>query len=153
MAKKKVFGQVPEKKQKEYERLARLEYGPTLVNESVQRWNSYTKDQQNAVLEEGNRIYWDITAALEAGIPAQHEDVQIHIRRWHEHIRNFYEPRLEILRGLGDLYTNDERFRANHERLHKDLPEFLREGIHFYVDELETAEIQGMLNDDQQQNS
>ena len=47
-----------EKQQKRYERIARLQYGPENVNESVRRWNSYSKAEQEAIQEEGGKIIW-----------------------------------------------------------------------------------------------
>jgi len=38
-------------KQKQYERVARLPIGPELVNESIQRWNGYSKAEQVRILE------------------------------------------------------------------------------------------------------
>ena len=147
MARKKVFGRIPEKTQKDFERRARLEYGPQTVNDSIRRWNSYTTDQQNAIFEEGNHIYWNITDALEAGMPPTDPEVQKHFARWHEHLRSFYEPTFEIMRGLAEGYKTPE-FRATFERLHADLADYLCEGITQYVDDLETAEIQRMLDAD-----
>ncbi len=46
MSKKKLFKGFSPEKQKQYEREARLQYGPDRVNESIKRWNGYTKAQQ-----------------------------------------------------------------------------------------------------------
>jgi hypothetical protein len=73
------------------------------------------------------------------------------LQRWHQHLRYFYEPTLEILRGLGELYHSHPDFMANFQELHPELPVYLYEAIHQYVDDLEYAEIERMLAEDEAQ--
>jgi len=138
-----------EKKQSEYERVARLQYGPDIVNESVKRWNAYSKTQQESILSEAGQIYTDLVKALEAGVPVQDSEVQENLRRWHENLQRFYEPTLEILRGLGELYKTEPGFIVYFKKLHPALPQYLAEGIAQYVDDLETAEIEQLLAEDE----
>lgn len=138
-----------DEQQKQYEREIRLEYGPSLVNESVKRWNSYTKEQQDAVLAEGGEVYNEIIAAIEAGTSATDTEVQRLMVRWHDNLRNFYEPTLEILRGLGELYNTHPDFIANFKKMHPRLGEYIREAINQYVDDLEYAEIVRLLEEDE----
>ncbi|MDX1991304.1 MAG: MerR family transcriptional regulator [bacterium] len=149
MSKKRLFEGFSEEKQKEYEREARLQYGPEHVNESVRRWNGYGKERQQAIMEEGGDIYLALSSAMQAGKPANDEDVQKLVSRWHEHIRHFYEPTLDILRGLGELYNTHPEFMAFFQRIHADLPAYLQETITQYVDDLEYAEIERMLAEDE----
>lgn len=150
MSKKRLFEAFSDEKQKEYEREARLQWDPQIVNQSVKRYNSYTQAQKEAIGNEGTQVYSDLVDALEAGKPGDHEDVQNILKRWHNHIRYFYEPTLEILRGLGDLYTSHPDFIANFKKLHPDLPDYLQSSINKYVDDLEYAEIERMLAEDEQ---
>jgi DNA-binding transcriptional MerR regulator len=148
MSKKRLFEAFSDEKQKDYERSARLQYGPDLVNESARRWGNYTAAERQQILDEGNQIYAAVTAAIEAGESAGSAEVQALIARWHDHIRYFYEPTLDILRGLGALYNEDPAFNANFKKIHPELAEFMRAGINTYVDALETAAIAQMLADD-----
>ncbi|HEX2908830.1 MAG TPA: MerR family transcriptional regulator [Phototrophicaceae bacterium] len=148
MSKKQLFQGFDAEKQKQYEREARLQWGPDKVNESVKRWNNYTPAQQQAVQEEGGQIYLDLTAALKAGIAPQSAEVQAILERWHHHLRYFYEPTLEILRGLGDAYNTPD-FAEFFQRFHPDLPAYLQTAINQYVDVLEDAEIARLLADDE----
>ncbi len=150
MSKKKQPAAYDEKQQKEYERAARLQHGPGLVNESIERWNTYSKEQQEAILAEGKEIYGELAKALEAGLAAQDPEVQAILQRWHDNLRHFYEPTLDILRGLGEIYKSEPGFVANFEKLHPALPEYLSEGIAQYVDNLETAELEQMLTEAEQ---
>lgn len=136
--------------QKQYEREARLQYGPAEVNETIGRWNSYSKAQQDAIMAEGNRIYVDLAAALEAGKPAGDREVTRILDRWRAHLRHFYEPSLDRLRGLGQLYNTHPEFIANFQNVHADLPAYLERVIEDYVDALETAELERMLAEDEE---
>ena len=147
---KQVFQIPSEEKQREYERLARLQYDPQVVAESTKRWKGYTTEQRMRIGEEGNAIYSDLVDAIEAGKANDSEEVQVIIARWHQHLRYFYEPTLDLLRGLGDLYNTHPDFIANFKKMHPDLPAYLQEAITQYVDDLETVEIERLLAEDEQ---
>ncbi len=148
MSKRRLFEAFSDVKQKDYERAARLEYGPEIVNDSIKRWNSYTQTQREIIMGEGNQVYSDLVDAIEAGLAATSAEVQAILQRWHDHLRYFYEPTLDILRGLGEGYNSHPDFITNFQKLHPDLPAYLQEGITQYVDDLETAEIERMLAED-----
>jgi hypothetical protein len=148
MSRKQNPGFYSPQKQKHYERMARLQYGPEIVNESVRRWNSYTRAERQEILQRGGRNYTDLAEAIAAGKPAQSAEVQAILARWHEHLRHFYEPTLDILRGLGELYRSDPNFMAFFQQFHTDLPEYLHEAITQYVDDLETVELERLLAED-----
>jgi hypothetical protein len=136
-------------KQKHYERVARLQYGSDVVNQSINLWNSYTPEKQKAIQQEGGENYLAIVDAYERGLPAQHDEVQVLLQRWHDHIRYFYEPTLDILRGLGEAYKSEPGFIAFFEKIHPALPDYLAQGITQYVDDLEHAEIVRMFAEDE----
>ena len=96
-------------------------------------------------MDEGNRIYMDIVARIEAGESPTSSDVQAILIRWHNHLRYFYEPTLDVLRGLGELYNTHPDFIANFQQMHPDLPQYLQDAIGQYVDDLETAAIERLL--------
>jgi hypothetical protein len=148
MGKKKQAETWTPRKQKHYERVARLQYGAEIVNESVQRWNSYSKAEQDAIQQEGGEVYQDLAKAIEAGTPSHDGEVQAILERWHQHLRYFYEPTLDILRGLGEGYRSEPGFIAFFQKFHPGLPEYLCEAITLYVDNLEYAEIERMLAED-----
>lgn len=143
MGKKHLFAGFSEEKQKEYEQEAIKQFGEASVKASVKRWNSYTPQQQEQIKAEGGAIYQDFIDALDKD-PASDEVQQI-AARWHEHLRTFYEPTLEILRGLGQHYNQHPDFHATFEAMHEDLPAFLEKAIGHYVDALETRLLEAML--------
>jgi len=150
MSKKRGLESHSDEQQQDYEREARLMWNPQAVNDSIQRWNSYSEDQQEAIKAEQNQIYVDLAEAMEAGKDANSKEVTLILERWHENMRHFYEPSIDTLRGLGQLYNTDVRFMENFQKIHPDLPAFLEQVIEVYVDELETAEIERMLAEDEE---
>ena len=149
MSRKKMFEAFNDEQNEEYRREARLQYGADRVDSSYKRWNNYSSAEKQAIMDEGNQIYWELTEALEAGKPTYDEEVQAILARWHQHLNYFYEPSLDMLRGLGMLYNSSSDFIANFQELHPDLPAFLEASIEKYVDDLETVEIERMLADDE----
>ena len=136
--------------QKQYEREARLQYGPSEVNETIGRWNSYSKAEQAAILAEGDLVYKDFAEAMARDLDAGDEKLQEILERWQAHLRHFYEPSLDRLRGgLGQLYNSHPEFIANFQNIHPGLPAYLERVIEEYVDELETAELERMLAEDE----
>ena len=135
--------------QQYYEREARLQYGPGIVNESIARWGSYSPARQDEIIAAGEQIYRDFAAALADGKTYGDKEVRTLLERWRAHLRHFYEPSLDMLRGLGQLYNSHPEFVANFQAIHADLPAFLERVIDGYVDELETAELERMLAEDE----
>lgn len=149
MAKKQLFEAFSDEKQKDYERLARLQYGPDVVNQSVKRWNSYSADKQQAIKEEGSQVYLDLVRTMRAGLTAQDAEVQSILDRWQAHLHYFYEPTLDVLYGLGELYNTSPDFIANFQQIDPGLPAYLQAVITEYVDILETAEIERLIAEDE----
>lgn len=100
-------------------------------------------------MAEGGAVYSDLAQAMLSGEPATSPAIQAILTRWHNHLRHFYEPTLDILRGLGELYNSDPAFIAFFDRLHPDLPQYLQDTIAQYVDDLEYAEIVRLLAEDE----
>lgn len=133
--KKKLFsGFTPEEEQK-YADEARERWGSEGVDASTKLWNSYSPAKKQQVMAEGQAIYEDMIAAIDQ--PAESEAVQAIIARWHQHMRYFYEPTVERLRGLGDLYVNDPAFAENFAAMHPRLAEAMQRAINVYCDALD----------------
>jgi DNA-binding transcriptional MerR regulator len=134
MSEKKIFEGF-DKQQEEYEKQAVENWGEG-AKESIKLWNSYSQAEQQRIMAEGGQVYQDIIALMPNG--PQSAEVQAALGRWHQHLRHFYEPTFDILRGLGNGYKEHPDFNATFTAMHPDLPAFLREAINHYVDTLET---------------
>lgn len=137
MESSQLFAGFSDEQQKQYEEEIRQKYGSAKVDESRQRWGSYTAEQKQKILEEGGQIYLDLVEPIPLG-PASPE-AQQGIARWHAHLRNFYEPTPEILLGLGDAYNDEPAFAKFFARIHPELSRFMREAIQIYCQNLRSA--------------
>jgi DNA-binding transcriptional MerR regulator len=123
--------------QERLEEEARQRWGGTEeFEESIRRTRSYTKVDWAAIQEEGKEVLQGI-ASLTDRAPSDPE-VQQWIGRHHKHINDrFYRCSLKVYRGLGDLYVEDERFKAFFERIKPGMAWFMRDAMHAYCDRLE----------------
>jgi DNA-binding transcriptional MerR regulator len=135
VSKKNIFEGFTEEKQKDYEAEAVARWGEG-ATQSIQLWNSYSDERKAEILQEGGDIYNEIAANMDKGV--DDPDIRALLVRWHEHLRYFYEPTIEVLGGLGEMYYDHPDFNETFTRIHPDLPLFLKKAIALYVDELET---------------
>ncbi|MBN1535783.1 MAG: MerR family transcriptional regulator [Anaerolineales bacterium] len=134
MSNDKIFQGFNPEKQKHYEEQAENMWGEK-AKQSIKLWYSYSEQDKQKIMQEGSQIYTDIIANLDKR--PQSPEIQDILIRWHRHMRYFYEPTLEILRGLGDMYHDNPDFNATFTQMHPDLPKFLKIAINYYVDTLE----------------
>jgi hypothetical protein len=139
-----VFEGFSAEKQRQYEEEAARRYGAETVAQTTARWNSYTPQRQQEIMEEGGRIYRDLADAMPTGIHS--EQTQAILARWHQHLRAFYEPSLEVLAGLGYTYEHDPEFNAFFAAIHPELPAFISKAVAAYVDALETSWLERELS-------
>jgi MerR family transcriptional regulator, thiopeptide resistance regulator len=144
MKAQEAFEGFSDEKQKEYEQEAMKRYGEETVKASMRRWNGYTEEQKAQIMSDGGAIYAALVEQMAQG-PTSPE-AQAILVRWHQHLRYFYEPSLEILRGLGNAYNEDPEFNAFFTAIHTDLPPFLQVAITYYVDMLETEWLERELD-------
>ncbi len=134
METKELFVGFDEAQQERHEQEIAQKFGEAGVKESRRRWEDYSPEQKARIGAEGEANYRDLLDYIGQD-PATPEVQQI-IARWHQHIRYFYEPTREVLLGLGQTYAEEPAFVALYQRMHPDLPEFLREAITHYSQNL-----------------
>ena len=84
------------------------------------------------VAHESAKIMQDIVSRMSEG--SKSEEVQKLIVRHYESLRNFYEPNLEMYRGLANMYINDERFTSTHDKIAPGLAQFMHDAMIYYAD-------------------
>jgi DNA-binding transcriptional MerR regulator len=135
MSKNQIFEGFTEAQQAEYEKQAMEMYDPEVVRASSRRWKSYSQAKREQILAESGAVYTDLIAVMDKGPDS--DEVQSILVRWHDHMRYFYEPNVEVLRGLGQGYNSHPDFIVNFQKLHPDLPGFLEAAISIYCDRIE----------------
>lgn len=110
-------------------------YGNSEINDAKKNWKSYGDDKKKSILQESEDIFLELAELKDKDVDSI--EVQEIMVRWHNFIKNFYNPSIEVLRGLGNMYYNDPRFNKKFREIDPDLPDFLNEAIKKYVDTLE----------------
>ena len=132
MSDKAYFEGFSEEQQAEYEKEAMQKYDPATVQAASKRWKEYTAADKQQMGEEANALYRDLVLAIPKG--ADSPEAQSCVERWRHFIEYFWIPNDEQLVGLGNLYNEDPRFKANFDKVDIRLAGFLREAINIYVE-------------------
>jgi MerR family transcriptional regulator, thiopeptide resistance regulator len=132
MTKKQLFAGFSEAEQEKLAAEAEKLYDPETVRASNKKWKSYSAEQKQRILDEGNQVYTDMIAAMPKG--AASAEVQAIVERWRKHMDYFWTPNLEQLLGLANGYVEDPRFRANFDAMHPQLAEFMHAAVKVYVE-------------------
>ena len=133
---KELFEGFSDEQQAEYEQQAEALWGES-VRASSRKWKAYSPAQKARIKAEGQAVYQDLIAQI--GQPPASPAVQANIARWHQHLRYFFDPPVEVLRGLGNTYNDNPDFNATFQRLDPKLAPFMRSAIGVYCDGLEKA--------------
>jgi DNA-binding transcriptional MerR regulator len=123
-----------EEKQPEFEKEIREKYGDRAMDEVID-WNSYTKEQKAKIMAEGEANMHAMATLMY--LPPDSREVQEAVARWHQHMKYFYDPSIERMRGLGQMYVDDPRFNTLYEKVRKGLALFMKQAIDVYCDTLE----------------
>ena len=115
-----------------YAEEARRRWGGTdAYAESEKKTAGYGKEQWAAIQQEADEIFAAF-ATLRGHAPDE-PDVQALVARWQAHItRNYYACTKEILAGLGQMYTADERFMQNIDRAGAGTAQLMSDAIAVY---------------------
>ena len=99
--------------------------------ESAARDAKKTKKDRANEMEEMNEIFRRAATLREKG--PESPEAQALVQEWKDYITaNLYTCTNEILAGLGQMYTADERFRKNLDRFGEGTAEFLSRAIAVY---------------------
>lgn len=131
MSQKQFFEGFNEAQQAEYEKEAQQMYDPATVKESAQKWKGYTAADKERIQAEGNAVYQGFLDAMPFG-PSSPQ-AQACVERWRRHLEYFWSPDPDQLSGLAASYNQDPRFKANFDRIHPQLAEFIRDAAQTYV--------------------
>ena len=131
MSEKGLFEGFSEEEQASYALEAEQLYDPETVRESNRKWKAYPASKKEAILAEGKAIYTEMIAVMPKGAASQ--EAQAMVERWRRHMDYFWTPSLHQLLALANGYNDDPRFKANFDKLHPRLAEFMREAVQVYV--------------------
>lgn len=121
-----------EQAQQKYAQEAAERWGNTAAyQQSSKRTSGYSKEDWARISGETEQIYRGLAAQMDK--PVSDPAVQQLVKEWQDLIsRNFYDCTDEILAGLGEMYTADERFAKNINQYGDGLAQFLSDAIRCY---------------------
>ncbi len=130
-----------EKHKEKYAQETRERYGNTdAYAESQRRTSKYSKEDWARIMERQGEIYNKLAALMDK--EPSNLEVQKVIEENRQHITDsFYNCTVEIYRGLGQLYVNDQRFTKNIDKFKEGLAKFLSDAIKIYCDNTEKENI------------
>ncbi len=131
MSQNNYFEGFSEEEQEKYAQEAEQLYDPETVRESNRKWKAYSASKKEAVMAEGSAIYKDMIAAMPKG--ASSNEVQAIVEHWRKHMDYFWTPNLAQLVALANGYNDDPKFKANFDKMHPKLAEFMLEAVTVYV--------------------
>ena len=97
--------------------------------QSRERTKGYTSADYKRLEDENRARLRALVADMPKGIASP--EVQAHIADHRRHLGAYYDPSDELYRGLGNLYVEDDRFAAYFRAFDPNLPEFLRDAMHY----------------------
>ena len=119
---------------KQYEVEAKERYGKTdAYKEHEQKTASYTKDKWQQVNDGLNAALSRFAECMKNGQAPDSDEAQTLVKELQNYItENFYTCTNEILKGLGQMYVADERFKANIDKHGVGTAEFISQAIEIY---------------------
>ncbi|MED0658738.1 MerR family transcriptional regulator [Bacillus smithii] len=117
-----------------YEEEARKRWGDEAVDRANAKVRNMTKEEQKALSQEMESIYQKL-AVLRHQSP-ESEEAQAAIKEWHDFLNNHFNQyyTLDVFKGLGQLYVEDERFTKNIDQYGEGLAEFMRDAMRIFAD-------------------
>jgi len=104
--------------------------------EYAERTEAYSREKWDDLAHGVDGIMAAFAACMKQGETPDSSGAQALVSRLQEYISaNFYRCTKEILAGLGEIYTEDERFRRNIDRHADGTAAFIREAISVYCAE------------------
>ena len=101
--------------------------------EHVEKTKNYSKDKWSNLIGEMNDIIAEFAACKKNGEKPDSVKAQNYVKMLQNHItENYYVCTNEILRGLGQMYVADERFKKNIDKHGDGTAAFIRDAIEVY---------------------
>ena len=123
-----------EKEREKYTAEAKAKWGDTAAyKEFSEKTSAYSKEKQTEVTIGMEKIIKEFADCMKSGSSPKSETAMALVKKWRNFItENFYTCTKEILAGLGEMYSADERFAANIDKFGSGTVKFMTEAIRIY---------------------
>lgn len=123
---------LPKEQPERWRREARALYGDDVVERSEQRARKMSKEEWNALKEEGDVVTRGLAGLMDRD-PGDAK-VQAFVARHYAWLEHFWHADADAYRGLGRLYVENDEFRAFYERYRPGLADFMQAAMNYYAD-------------------
>ncbi|MCC7432787.1 MerR family transcriptional regulator [Candidatus Peregrinibacteria bacterium] len=135
MEDQELYGNFDSEEMDKYAAEAKQRWGNTdAYKQSQERVKKMGKAGLKKAMEAGEALCRELAAVMD--LDPTDDKVQALIARHYDGLRNFYEPNLEIYRGLAEMYVADVRFTAYYEKFAPGLATFLSRGMMIYCERM-----------------
>ena len=119
---------------KQYEAEAKERWGKTdAYKEHEQKTADYSKDKWQQVNDGLNAVLAQFADCLQSGQAPDSNEAQALVKELQSYItENYYTCGNDILKGLGQMYVADERFKNNIDKHATGTADFISKAIEFY---------------------
>ena len=126
--------QMVDENEKKYGKESREKYGDAAVDHSQKAMKNMSREDYERWTDLDRAILEGLEQAVQAGLSPEGPEGETMVSRHKEWLILSglkYQP--QIHRGLGEMYSMDERFTAYYDRNVPGCARFLRDAIHFWV--------------------
>ena len=103
--------------------------------EFSEKTKEYSKERFADINSGLENIFRDFAELMQSGAEAGSTEAQALVKKLQKYItENYYTCNDEILKGLGQMYIADERFKANIDKYADGTAEFASEAIRIYFE-------------------
>ena len=123
-----------EAEREKYAREAKEKWGSTAAyKESTEKTAGYSKEKWGEINSGTDSLISVFAECVKNGAQPTDDVAQKLVKKWQDFItENYYTCTNEILSGLGEMYTADERFKENIDRHGEGTAEFMSAAIKVY---------------------
>lgn len=123
-----------ESARREYEREAKEKWGQTAAYEEyAERSRCRTREEQKEMDSNMDGLMNEFAICRKNGFTPESDEAAALVKKWQDFIsENYYTCTKEILAGLGEMYSADERFAENIDRHGEGTAEFMSAAIREY---------------------
>lgn len=128
-----LFDGVSPEQAREWDAEARERWGAEVVDQTHARMSGWTAEDAKRVQRESEAISARMAELMAAGAATDDPRVLDTVDRHYRWVCQFWTPDRDAYTGLGRLYTEDERFATNYERVRTGLAGYLSAAMAAYA--------------------
>lgn len=133
MSDKDLYVGLTKEEEKTYGDEAEARWGHTEAHrQSVNRYGRLSAVEKQAIGRAGQELLKELASHMQE--PPESEIVQGLIARHYEGLRVFYDPSIQLYRGLAEMYVSDSRFIRYFDSVSPGLAPFLRQAMLAYCE-------------------